>query len=79
MATINRELSQCARYIVNTATPIKEALNEIQAEVIRLALKENAYNRTYTASALELDRATLNAQIKRLYEMGLLSDKDLNL
>jgi DNA-binding NtrC family response regulator len=63
--------------MVGSDVPVKELMEELQAEIIKLALKNNLYNRTYTAEALGMERATLNAQIKKFYYAGLLSQEEM--
>ena len=73
-----RELTKLARLIIKAEIPMKDALIELQAEVIRIALKHQKGNRTHTADMLQIGRATLNAQIKKLHERSLLTKEDLN-
>lgn len=63
---------QIARKASKENVSINEATHIMRAAMIQTALEDYEGNRTRAAVALGLERATLNAEIKRLRDLGFL-------
>lgn len=68
-------ISKLAKRASQQQISIKEATQVMRATMIVQALETYGGNRAKAAKALGLQRATLNAEIKRLIERGVLSEE----
>lgn len=66
-----------ARALIHGGNTLPDSITQLSAECIKIALKKAKGNRTHAAEFLGMERATLVAQIKRLYRAGLLREVDL--
>lgn len=69
-------ISKLAKKAAKQNLTIKEATEVMRATMIVLALQTWGGNRAKAALALGLQRGTLNAEIKRLIERGVLAEED---
>ena len=68
-------LIRLAKQASKANLPIKEATQMMRAIMIQLALEAHEGNRSKAAEALGLLRPTLNAEIKRLMDQGILAEE----
>jgi len=72
-----QKFHQMAQRAIKENIGINEATHAMRAEMIKCALEEHYGNRTRAAEALGLMRATLNAEVKRLKELGFLKEEQV--